>query len=137
LLNNWQTLKNQEAALPPRSTLTGFPRRILMKLSLIALCMLTAVGFIASNTRADQPAVTNAGEAKFKEQCAVCHVNGGNIINPQKTLLKNDRKANNITSAADIINKMRKPGPGMTLFDEKTISNNDAQAIAEYILKTF
>jgi cytochrome c6 len=32
---------------------------------------------------------------------------------------------------------MRNPGPGMTKFDEKIISTKEAQAIAEYILKTF
>jgi cytochrome c6 len=32
---------------------------------------------------------------------------------------------------------MRKPGPGMTPFDEKTIPDRTARAIAEYILETF
>ncbi len=78
-----------------------------------------------------------SGEAEFKEHCAVCHPNGGNIINPQKTLHKSDREANNVKKAADIINKMRNPGPGMTKFDTKTISDIEAKKIAEYVLKTF
>ncbi len=40
-------------------------------------------------------------------------------------------------SAEDIIGKMRNPGPGMTQFDAKTISDEEARAIADYILKTF
>jgi cytochrome c6 len=32
---------------------------------------------------------------------------------------------------------MRKPGPGMTPFDEKVIPDKTAEAIAEYIAKTF
>jgi cytochrome c6 len=32
---------------------------------------------------------------------------------------------------------MRHPGPGMTQFDEKTISNQEAKAIAAYVLKAF
>jgi len=32
---------------------------------------------------------------------------------------------------------MRNPGPGMTKFDEKTIPEETAKAIAEYILETF
>jgi cytochrome c6 len=32
---------------------------------------------------------------------------------------------------------MRNPGPGMTKFDKKTISDKEARAIADYILKTF
>ncbi len=58
-----------------------------------------------------------SGEALFKKNCAVCHVDGGNIINPQKTLHKKDRDANDIKTADDIINKMRHPGPGMTIYD--------------------
>jgi len=78
-----------------------------------------------------------SGEALFKQHCAVCHVNGGNIINPQKTLSKKDRMANNVKSAEDILKKVRNPGPGMTQFDKKTLSDKDARKIAEYILKTF
>lgn len=105
---------------------------------ILAVPVLVAIaGFIASGIFAEEPASKNAGEAKFKEQCAVCHPAGGNIINPQKTLLKKDRMANNIKTEADIIKKMRNPGPGMTKFDEKTISDKDAHALAGYILKTF
>ncbi len=77
------------------------------------------------------------GEALFKQNCAVCHVNGGNIVNPQKPLHKKEREANGIKTASDIMKLMRNPGPGMTKFDEKTISNKDAKKIAEYVLKTF
>ncbi len=78
-----------------------------------------------------------SGEALFKENCSPCHADGGNIINPQKTLHKKDLDANRIKKPADIVKKMRNPGPGMTKFDEKTISDKDAKKIAEYILKTF
>lgn len=77
------------------------------------------------------------GEGLFKQHCSICHPDGGNIINPQKTLHKKDREANNVKTAKDIINKMRNPGPGMTKFDETMISDKDAKQIAEYILETF
>jgi cytochrome c6 len=78
-----------------------------------------------------------AGEQAFLTNCAVCHRDGGNIINPAKTLHRNILKANGITKPADIIAKMRNPGPGMTTFDKKTVPDKTARAIAEYILKTF
>jgi len=78
-----------------------------------------------------------SGQAEFKEHCAVCHPDGGNIVNPAKTLHKSDRYANNVKTAADIMGKMRDPGPGMTKFDKKTITDGEARKIAEYILKTF
>lgn len=77
------------------------------------------------------------GKKEFEEHCAVCHPNGGNVINAMKPLHRKELRTNGVKSAKDIIAKMRNPGPGMTKFDEKTISNNEAKAIAEYILKTF
>lgn len=77
------------------------------------------------------------GAKEFKEHCAVCHPNGGNIVNIKKTLSKKDREANGIKTAKDLIKNMRKPGPGMTPFDAKTISDKEAKAIADYVLKTF
>ena len=93
--------------------------------------------FVASASGMAQPAPKNLGEVKFKEHCAVCHPNGGNIINPKKTLTRVGREVNNIKTAEDIIKNMRNPGPGMTKFDEKTLSNAEARAVADYILKTF
>jgi cytochrome c6 len=78
-----------------------------------------------------------SGEAEFTQHCAVCHPGGGNTINSAKTLQKKDRDVNGIKNQADIIAKMRNPGPGMTQFDKKTIPDKEAKAIAEYIMKTF
>jgi cytochrome c6 len=78
-----------------------------------------------------------SGEALFKEHCAACHPDGGNIINPRKTLKKKDLEANKAASAEAIINLMRAPGPGMLKFDAKTLPDKEARSIAEYILKTF
>jgi cytochrome c6 len=82
-------------------------------------------------------AAGKTGEALFKEHCTVCHPDGGNIINPKKTLHKKDREANGVKSEEDVIRLMRKPGAGMTPFDAKILSDNDAKEIAQYILKTF
>ncbi len=77
------------------------------------------------------------GEQAFERNCAVCHKDGGNIINPTKTLHRKDLQANGITKPADIIAKMRNPGPGMTKFDKNTIPDKEARAIADYVLKAF
>lgn len=102
----------------------------------LSFVFLTGAGFAEERT----------GEALFKANCASCHPDGGNILNPKKTLSKKDREANNIITAADIINKMRNPGPvpthpqewaGMKMFDKYKIPDDEAQKIAEYILTTF
>ena len=77
------------------------------------------------------------GEAAFNRHCAVCHPDGGNTVNPQKTLHLKDLKLNNIATPSDIIEIMRKPRPGMYAFDESTVPDPEARLIAEYILKTF
>jgi cytochrome c6 len=82
-------------------------------------------------------AKAKTGEELFAQHCTVCHPAGGNIINPEKPLHRKNREANGIKTAEDIIATMRNPGPGMNKFDEKTISDQEAQAIAEYVLKTF
>lgn len=77
------------------------------------------------------------GKNLFARHCSICHPSGDNIINRGKTLYSRDLIANNITSAGAVIHVMRNPGPGMSRFDRKKISDKDAKKIAEYILKTF
>ena len=38
---------------------------------------------------------------------------------------------------ADIVDKMRHPGKGMSTWSAATLPDSDAQEIADYILKTF
>jgi len=102
----------------------------------ILVVSIMVVAFV-SFTGASYAAKGKSGEELFKQHCAVCHPDGGNIVNPQFTLHKEDLKEHKITKADDIVRKMRHPGPGMTKFDKKTVSDKDAKKIAEYILKTF
>lgn len=102
--------------------------------STLIAAMISSLGIFMT---ANAALAEDAGETKFKQHCAVCHPGGSNIINPTKTLHKKDREANKIKTASDIMNLVRHPGPGMTQFDEKTLSSKDAHEIAEYIIKTF
>jgi cytochrome c6 len=99
---------------------------------LLAVCLTSAPGFCA-----DKKTEKIDGKKEFEKHCAVCHPKGGNIINPKKPLSAKSLKANKVTGVKNIVATMRKPGPGMTTFDVKTISDKQAQAIAEYIIKTF
>jgi cytochrome c6 len=96
---------------------------------LVAILMMALSGI-------DAFAADNGG-ALFKQHCAECHPDGGNVIVPGKTLHKKDLKKNGVKTPDDIVNIMRNPGPGMTKFDAKTISDNDARLVAEYIMKNF
>ncbi len=83
------------------------------------------------------PEQAKTGEALFNQNCAACHPNGGNAIKAEKTLQGKDLTANNIMKPEDIVKIMRNPGPGMTKFDNATVSDKDATAIAEYVLNAF
>src|SRR5512146_824840 len=106
-------------------------RKAFILLSVLAIAVLV-VGAASTAKGAGK-----TGEELFKQNCSPCHPDGGNIVNPQKTLHQKDREANGVKTASDIMGKMRNPGPGMTTFDEKTVPDKDAKKIAEYILKTF
>ena len=95
--------------------------------------------FVVSGTAMSQDAAgkKSAGEKEFMEHCAVCHPDGGNIINSAKSLRKKDLDANGVKTSADIVKLIRNPNAGMTKFGKKTISDKNAKAIAEYILMTF
>jgi cytochrome c6 len=107
-------------------------KRAIITISLLAVCLqLSAVSAGA------QAAKAHPGEKLFTQQCAMCHPQGGNIINPQKTLSKKILAANNIRTEDDIIKIIRNGAPGMTKFDATAIADEDARMIARYILSTF
>lgn len=108
----------------------GMKRAVTLSVVVFAVLALAVAGIA-------KEAEKKSGAELFKQHCAACHLDGKNIINPQKTLSKKDLEANKVRSAEDIVKLMRSPGPGMVKFDDKTISEKDAKAIAEYILKTF
>lgn len=107
-----------------------------MKVCMRAILVLLLIGTI-NQAGGTVFAAGHPGETLFKQHCAVCHPDGGNIINPQKTLHKKSREANKIKTADDIINTMRNPGPGMSRFDKKTVPDKEARQIADYIITTF
>jgi cytochrome c6 len=77
------------------------------------------------------------GEAAFLANCSQCHPSGGNTIAPAKNLRVVTLQANGIRTVQDIVQTMRRPGPGMPPFDSKALTERQAREIAEYILATF
>lgn len=92
--------------------------------------LLTAAALILTSFAGTAPAAEKTSEALFKEKCASCHPGGGNIIKPKETL-------KGIKDPQEIIKKIRSGGGGMPAFDQKSIPDADAKAIADYIVKTF
>ena len=107
-------------------------KTLIASITLLVICLSVTPGFC--DTKKGEKI---DGKKEFEEHCAVCHPKGGNSINAQKPLHRKSLRANGVKSAKDIIGKMRNPGPGMTKFEKNTISDKEAKAIAEYILKSF
>ena len=112
----------------------------------IMLSLAVSISFFIISFPVKGLSSAGTGESLFMTNCSPCHPDGGNILNPKKTLHKADREANKILTAEDIIKKMRNPGPapthpqdwaGMKMFDKYKISDEDALRIANYILETF
>ena len=106
-----------------------------MKRTIAITCALAATALWIPTAITVQAAAS--GEQLFKQHCSPCHPNGDNIVNPKKTLHKADRQANQVNTVEAIVAKTRNPGPGMSKFDTTVLSDSDAKAIAEYILRTF
>ncbi|MBK5274104.1 MAG: c-type cytochrome [Desulfuromonadales bacterium] len=83
------------------------------------------------------PETVPDGEALFKQYCAACHPNGGNVSDPDRPLYGSVLKARHIRTPEDIVRIMRRPLSRMIRFDVSTLSDKDAHAIAMYVLKTF
>ncbi|GFE60156.1 c-type cytochrome [Geobacter sp. AOG2] len=77
------------------------------------------------------------GEDLFKQYCAACHPDGGNVSDPERTLRGSVLRSHHIVRPEDIVRIMRTPISRMIRFDASTLSDRDARAIAEYVLYAF
>ncbi len=91
----------------------------------------------ASNSVKSLKTDINRGEQLYKQYCASCHPDGGNVSDPKNNLFKSTLKAKRLTKPEDIVKIMRKPVSRMISFDASTISDEDARAIAVYVLEAF
>jgi cytochrome c6 len=107
-----------------------------MERFVVALAMMGALVLPAFSAHCSDNDLAK-GKAAFQQNCIACHADGGNEVNPEKTFSKADLQRNNVHTPADIVRIVRNPGPGMLKFDTGTLSDEDAHAIAEYILATF
>jgi cytochrome c6 len=84
-------------------------------------------------------AMDSSGAILFRDNCYRCHPDGGNIINPSKTLHQNSLAANNLQSENALLQYLINPGPGMPrlIHRENGLSEPDAKKIIQHIMKTF
>lgn len=73
----------------------------------------------------------------FKQFCANCHPDGGNVSDLARSLYGSSLRKHHIHTPEDIVRIMRNPLSRMIRFDVTMISDADAHVIADYVLKTF
>uniref|UniRef100_UPI003001B376 cytochrome c553 n=1 Tax=Anunuuluaehu liula TaxID=3049639 RepID=UPI003001B376 len=74
------------------------------------------------------------GEKIFTANCAACHINGNNVLMPDKTL-KNDVLAeNNMNSISAITNQVKNGKNNMPAFGER-LAEDQIDNVANYVLK--
>ena len=76
----------------------------------------------------------NVGEHLFIENCAGCHINGGNIIRRNKTLKEKDLKRNGVDTQEKIA-KIAREGIGIMDGYEEVLGKKGDELVANWILK--
>ena len=92
---------------------------------------LLVVSFNAPASAAD---LANGGKI-FSSKCASCHMGGGNIVNPQKTLQKSVLEANGMYSLAAITTQVTNGKAAMPSFKSQ-LTATDIEDVASYVLAT-
>ena len=101
------------------------------------LASLIGVGLFFGGIGMASGADLKRGEELFRRHCSFCHPDGRNTIRPEKNLKRDTLIKNGITSPEGIVERMRRPGPGMPAFSKERISPEDAESIAHYVWETF
>lgn len=69
------------------------------------------------------------GENLFIMHCSGCHVEGGNVMNPEKPV----KGSSKLASFQSFQGFIQNPGPAMPAFSEASIPAADAQKLYDYI----
>jgi cytochrome c6 len=74
------------------------------------------------------------GKQLFLKNCAVCHIDGNNIIIPEKNLKKEALEENGMNTLTAITYQILNGKNGMPAFEER-LDENQIEAIAKYVLE--
>lgn len=103
--------------------------RLVKRASITSLALtstLAVVGMLVSVMRHDSAIAAPSGEQLFKNNCASCHADGGNIVDPKKPL-KGSKKLATKATFKDLLSK---PAGVMPAFPQ--IVNDDPSLSALY-----
>ncbi len=99
-------------------------------LSFLGCLVLIAIVFVTPNSLLAVPA--KSGQVLFNENCAGCHINGGNIIRRNRTLKLSDLKRRGLDNP-EAIARIAKEGIGTMSGYEEYLGEDGAKLVAEWI----
>ncbi|NJM94953.1 MAG: c-type cytochrome [Acaryochloridaceae cyanobacterium CSU_5_19] len=73
------------------------------------------------------------GAGVFNANCAACHANGGNVVNPAKTIKQKDLDANGKNTLAAVVAQVTNGNGAMPAFGA-SLSSADIESVAQYVL---
>ena len=104
------------------------------KLRIFFLISFSCIFFYLSLPKALYAFEEDLGKNLFKNNCAGCHTNGGNIIRRSKNLKMSSLKRNGIDNP-EAIAKIARQGIGIMSGYEDELEDNGDQIEAEWVLK--
>jgi cytochrome c6 len=100
----------------------------------LLMTVLLAIAIVVSTVHTPALAATASPGAKvFSANCASCHMNGGNIVSPSKTLKQADLKKNGLDSVPAIVAQVTKGKAAMPSFKSR-LKSAQIEAVANYVL---
>lgn len=105
-------------------------KRFLSAIALIFGAVTLMVTNLASPAFAGDAA---AGQGIFANNCAACHIGGGNVINAGKTLKQADLEANGKDTLEAVVTQVTNGNGAMPAFSGK-LSADDIENVATYVL---
>lgn len=91
---------------------------------------------IVLNLWMSQPAIAadlDDGAKVFSANCAACHVGGGNMVNPAKTLKKTDLDQYEMASLEAIMSQVKNGKAAMPSFSGR-LTDEQIENVASYVL---
>ncbi len=106
-------------------------RKKIINFFLISLC---CISFYISFPKDLNATEAISGESLFKNSCAGCHINGGNIVRRSKNLKISSLKRNGIDNP-EAIAKIARQGIGIMGGYEDDLGDNGDQIVANWVLE--
>lgn len=74
------------------------------------------------------------GAKVFSANCAACHIGGGNLVNPAKTLKKSDLEKYEMASIEAVVTQITNGKNGMPAFKGR-LTDEQIEDVANYVLE--